>query len=202
MKGLPPVLITAIVLVAGFALCAVQFPNIASTRVVGNLLTDNAFLGIVATGMTFVIISGGIDLSVGSIYALAGVTMAMVLRATGSSSPTGTFLLGLAVAVGIGLICGALNGLMVVVLRVHPFIVTLGTMWILRGVAFVASSAESILVPGALTDVAKASLGLSSSLYPVPILTMIVVTAVGDLWLYLKNRALLEQTVGEHEENY
>jgi ribose/xylose/arabinose/galactoside ABC-type transport system permease subunit len=49
MRGLPPVLITAIVLVAGFALCAVQFPNIASTRVVGNLLTDNAFLGIVAT---------------------------------------------------------------------------------------------------------------------------------------------------------
>lgn len=52
MKGLPPVLITAIVLVAGFVACAVQFPNIASTRVVGNLLTDNAFLGIVATGMT------------------------------------------------------------------------------------------------------------------------------------------------------
>ena len=52
MKGLPPVLITAIVLVAGFALCALQFPNIASTRVVGNLLTDNAFLGIVAIGMT------------------------------------------------------------------------------------------------------------------------------------------------------
>ena len=51
---------------------------------------------------------------------------------------------------------------MVVGLRVHPFIITLGTMWILRGIAFVASSAESILLPAALTRVAKASLGLGA----------------------------------------
>ena len=65
---------------------------------------------------------------------------------------------------------------MVVGLRVHPFIITLGTMWILRGVAFVASHAESILLPDVLTRVAKAPLGLGASLYPVPMLTMIVVT--------------------------
>jgi ribose transport system permease protein len=85
--------------------------------------------------------------------------------------------------VGVGLVCGALNGLMVVGLRVHPFIITLGTMWILRGIAFVSSNAESILVPRVLTDVAKASLGLTSSLYPVPILTMIAVTTVGAVYL-------------------
>lgn len=67
MRRLPPAIIAAIVLVAGFAICAMQFPHIASTRVVANLLTDNAFLGIVATGMTFVILSGGIGLSVGSV---------------------------------------------------------------------------------------------------------------------------------------
>jgi ribose transport system permease protein len=72
---------------------------------------------------------------------------------------------------------------MVVVLRVHPFIITLGTMWILRGIAFVSSNAESILVPRVLTDVAKASLGLRSSLYPVPILIMVAVTAVGAVYL-------------------
>ena len=83
MKGLPPVLITAIVLVAGFALCAMQFPNIASTRVVGNLLTDNAFLGIVATGMTFVIISGGIDLSVGSVIGFTTVFVALAIERWG-----------------------------------------------------------------------------------------------------------------------
>src|SRR5262249_16993822 len=130
-----------------------------------------------------VIISGGIDLSVGSIYALAGVAMAMVLRSVAPASPFATFAAGLAVAVGVGLVCGALNGLMVVGLRVHPFIITLGTRWIMRGIAFVSSNAESILVPRALTDVAKASLGLPSSLYPVPILTMIAVTTAGAVYL-------------------
>jgi ribose/xylose/arabinose/galactoside ABC-type transport system permease subunit len=72
---------------------------------------------------------------------------------------------------------------MVIGLGVHPFIITLGTMWILRGVAFVVSHAESILVPDALTAVAKARLGLGSELAPVPLLTMLAVTVVG--WLYL-----------------
>ena len=71
------------VLVAGFALCAVQFPNFASTRVVANLLTDNAFLGIVATGMTFVIISGGIDLSVGSVIGFTTVFVALAIERLG-----------------------------------------------------------------------------------------------------------------------
>ena len=145
--------------------------------------TDASFFAIMAVGATIVIISGGIDLSVGSIYALAGVAMAMMLRSADPGSPVTTFVLGLAVAVGVGLVCGALNGLMVVGLRVHPFIITLGTMWILRGIAFVSSNAESILVPRVLTDVAKASLGLTSSLYPVPILTMIAVTTVGAVYL-------------------
>jgi ribose transport system permease protein len=66
---------------------------------------------------------------------------------------------------------------------VHPFIVTLGTMWMLRGIAFVATRAESISVPSALTDVTKASLGLGGGLYPVPMLAMIIVTIMG--WIYL-----------------
>ena len=65
---------------------------------------------------------------------------------------------------------------MVVGLGVHPFIITLGTMWMLRGVAFVVSHAESILVPAALTNFAKAPLGLGAALYPVPLLVMLGVT--------------------------
>jgi ribose transport system permease protein len=56
-------------------------------------------------------------------------------------------------------------------------------MWVLRGIAFVASKAESILVPSALTRVAKASLGLAASLYPVPMLTMLGVTVLGAIYL-------------------
>jgi ribose transport system permease protein len=145
--------------------------------------TDASFFVIMAVGATIVIIAGGIDLSVGSIYALAGVAMAMTLRAAGPLSPAATILLGLAVALGVGLVCGLLNGVMVVGLRVHPFIITLGTMWIVRGVAFVTSHAESILLPTALTRVAKASLGLGESLYPVPLLLMLIVTAIGSVYL-------------------
>src|SRR5438477_2953442 len=76
--------------------------------------TDASFFAIMAVGATIVIISGGIDLSVGSIYALAGVAMAMLLRSSGSLSPAGAVALGLAVSLGVGLACGLANGLMVV----------------------------------------------------------------------------------------
>ena len=59
-----PFLTTVGIFLLAYAICVIQFPNMLSTRVIGNLLTDNAFLGIAAVGMTFVIISGGIDLSV------------------------------------------------------------------------------------------------------------------------------------------
>ena len=70
-----------------------------------------------------VIISGGIDLSVGSIYALSGVLTAMALRATGGAGG-GTVCLGIALCLGIGLLCGLLNGLMIVGLRVHPVLIS------------------------------------------------------------------------------
>ena len=145
--------------------------------------TDASFFAVMAIGMTMVIISGGIDLSVGSTYALSGVLMAMALRALGPMSPSTTILVGATLAIGIGLLCGLINGLMVVLLKVHPFIVTLGTMWVFRGIAFVASRARSILVPHALTEFAKSSFGLSPSLYPLPMLVMVILTAVGTMYL-------------------
>lgn len=77
-----PLYATIVIFLLAWLLCWLQFPNILSTRVLGNLLTDNAYLGIVAVGMTLVILSGGIDLSVGSVIAFAGVFIAVVLRET------------------------------------------------------------------------------------------------------------------------
>ena len=74
----------------------------------------------------------------------------MALVAARARDPTSTAprsSSGSSSCVGVGLLCGLLNGVLVVGLRVHPFIITLGTMWILRGIAFVARKAESILVP-------------------------------------------------------
>ena len=145
--------------------------------------TDASFFAIMAAGATVVIVSGGIDLSVGSVYALAGVATAMVLRSLSPESSPAAVTIGLAVSLGIGVAAGAINGLFVVGLGVHPFIITLGTMWIVRGIAFVASGAESILLPPALTRFAKASLGLGDALYPVPMLVMVAVGIVGSVFL-------------------
>ncbi len=157
--------------------------NFLNVHTLMQTATDASFFAIMAVGATMVIISGGVDLSVGSTYALAGVTMAMTLRVLGEIGMTQTVALGAVICIGIGLLCGLLNGVMVVGLGVHPFIITLGMMWVLRGIAFVASKAESILVPDALTGVMKANLGLSAALYPVPMLLMLAVTAVGALYL-------------------
>jgi ribose transport system permease protein len=161
----------------------VEVNNFLNSNTLVQTATDASFFAIMAVGATFVIISGGIDLSVGSVYALAGVAMALALRAQGGASSAATVGLGLAICLGVGLVCGLANGAMVVGLPVHPFVITLGTMWILRGLAFVASHAESILVPPPLTAVAKASLGLTGSLYPVPMLVMLATAGVGAVYL-------------------
>jgi ribose/xylose/arabinose/galactoside ABC-type transport system permease subunit len=147
--------------------------------------TDASFFAVMAIGMTLVIVSGGIDLSIGSVYALAGVVTALAVRGMAGSGAVWT---ALALCLGLGLLCGVLNGAMVATLPVHPFIVTLGTMWALRGVAFVASKAESVLVPDALTGVAKHTLGLPGALYPVPALVMLAVVILG--WLYLNKTVM------------
>ncbi|MGH7592768.1 MAG: ABC transporter permease, partial [Gemmatimonadales bacterium] len=106
-----------------------------------------------------------------------------VLRAAGPMGPVSTVFVGLAVCLTVSFLCGLANGVMVVGLGVHSFIITLGTMWILRGVAFVISHAESILVPDSLTNMAQASLGLGASLSPVPLLAMLAVTGLGMIYL-------------------
>jgi len=120
--------------------------NFLNSHTLMQMATDASFFAVMAVGATMVIISGGIDLSVGSVYALSGVLTALLLRSLGPTSPVAVVFLGIALCLGLGLLCGLLNGVMIVGLRVHPFIITLGTMWAFRGIAFVTSKAESILV--------------------------------------------------------
>ena len=157
--------------------------NFLNSRTIMQTATDTCFFAIMAIGVTMVIITAGIDLSIGSIYALAGVTMAMVMRSMGPMDSVPAVLFALALCLGIGIFCGLLNGIMVVFLKVHPFIITLGTMWIFRGIAFIASKAESILLPNNLTAVTKATLGLGTSIYPVPLICMIVAAIIGEIYL-------------------
>jgi ribose/xylose/arabinose/galactoside ABC-type transport system permease subunit len=103
-----------------------------------NVLRQNAFTAILAAGMTFVILTAGVDLSVGSVVALAGVLCAdLLVRGVPLPLAAGAGLL-------VGLLTGALNGAAVTVLRVPAFVATLATMLVVRGIAFMYTDARTI----------------------------------------------------------
>jgi ribose/xylose/arabinose/galactoside ABC-type transport system permease subunit len=102
-----------------------------------NVTRNFAFIGIIAMGMTAVIISGGIDLSVGSMMALCGMVAGMVMTRNGQIVPTpGLMWLGTLAGLVSGLLCGLLNGGLITKLNLPPFIVTLGTMSAFRGISY------------------------------------------------------------------
>jgi len=130
-----PFYATLVIFVLAYAICVWQFPNMWSTRVVGNLLTDNAFLGIAAVGMTFVILSGGIDLSVGAVIAFTGVLIAVLISKCGVHP-----LLAFGIALAVTTAFGAAMGAAIYYLDVPAFIVTLAGMFLARGMAFVITT--------------------------------------------------------------
>ncbi|MGQ2918601.1 MULTISPECIES: galactofuranose ABC transporter, permease protein YjfF [Rhizobium] len=130
-----PFLTTLTIFVIAYLLCVLQYPAILSTRVIGNLLTDNAFLGIAAVGTTFVILSGGIDLSIGSVIAFTSVFVA-VMVGTYNIHP----LLAFAIVLVVSTLFGCLMGAMIRFLAIPPFVVTLAGMFLARGAAYLIST--------------------------------------------------------------
>ncbi len=119
-------------------LCAIfQYRNPAFLTVsnIKDLLANTAILGILAVGMLLVIITGGIDLSIGATIALAGMTSALTVAAVPGIPP----LLSLLEGMGVGLVVGALVGLLVARYSILPIIATLGVMNIVRGVTYIES---------------------------------------------------------------
>ncbi|NCD33185.1 MAG: ABC transporter permease [Spartobacteria bacterium] len=133
-KYAPFVALVILVVISAFA-----SPHFLQTRNILNILRQVSYTGIIALGATLVIISGGIDLSVGPMTALVGGCSIMALNLT-SGGPFGLFV---AIIAGLfaGCIAGALNGLIVTKGRIAPFIVTLGTMSVFRSLALYISGA-------------------------------------------------------------
>lgn len=156
-----------------------------------NLLqvANNAsYIAVMAVGMTAIIALAGIDLSIGSIYALAAIMGAFAMRELERSAGLMVALpVGLGVCVSVGALAGAFNGAMIVGLRVHPFIITLGTMAIYRGLVFVLSRGQT--VSGFPESVQKGFFKVSlAGVQPVPALIMIATTVAG--WFMLSNTVL------------
>lgn len=132
-----PLLATAVVLLAVFGSGSLLYPNFGTPRVLVNLLNDSAFVGVAAVGESFVILSGGIDLSVGSMVAFVGILIAKLLQA--GSDP----FLAMGIAVGVGTVSGAVMGCLIYFFELPPFLVTLAGLFCLRGLGFVINP-ESI----------------------------------------------------------
>jgi ribose transport system permease protein len=123
------------------ALCLILWaatPHFLTVSNLLNVLEQTAINAIVAVGMTYVIISGGIDLSVGSVLAVSGIALAMALEA-GVPVP-----LAIALAFAVGLACGLANGVLIAFGRLPPFIATLGMMSVARGAALMLAEGRPI----------------------------------------------------------
>jgi ribose transport system permease protein len=137
----------------------------------------------IAVGMVILLISGGLDLSVGSTLALVGVVTGLVLTAEVGTIPA--IIIGLLAGLGVGLV----NGLLVAKMKINPFITTLGTMITVRGLLLILASGRAILnLPDSFTVVGQGR--LFSVQYPIFVLLFLVI--VGDL--LLRNSRFLRQS--------
>jgi ribose/xylose/arabinose/galactoside ABC-type transport system permease subunit len=126
-----PLLATAVVMVGLFGTGSLLYPNFGTPRVIVNLLNDMAFIGVAAVGESFVILSGGIDLSVGSMVAFIGILIAKLLQS--GCDP----FLAMAIALCIGTLAGTIMGCLIHFFEMPPFLVTLAGLFCLRGLGFV-----------------------------------------------------------------
>jgi len=156
-----------------------------------NVAEQSAIVGVVAVGMTFVILTGGIDLSVGSLVALSGIVFGLALR---SGAPVlGATLLGLAS----GTLCGVANGAMVTLGRLPPFIATLGMMSVARGAALMLADGRPISgFPEAFRLLA------TGKIFGVPVPAVLMIAAYAAAHLVLSRTVLGRYTyaIGGNEE--
>ncbi|SDO08457.1 ABC transporter permease [Polaromonas sp. JS666] len=176
--------------------------NFASLDNAMNVLTRTAFIGIIAVGMCFVIISGGIDLSVGSMAALIAGAMILLMNAAAGAGwpPLAAILAGMACAVGLGALFGLAHGLLISKGRIEPFIVTLGTLGIFRAYLTYFSNGGAITLDGSLAS-AYGPVYYGSWLgVPVPVWVFVVVALLGGLILNRTAYGRYVQAIGSNEQ--
>ncbi|KRM75285.1 ABC transporter permease [Secundilactobacillus collinoides] len=161
--GVSIALIILLVAMAAFA------PNFTTLNNIFNVLLQIAQVGTIAVGMTYVILTAGIDLSVGSIVAFDGLAMAMMMK-------TGVpVVLAILAGLVIGGAIGGLNGFLVAKLNLQPFVATLGTMTMFRGLAYTISGGQPVYTLPAAFDYLGGSIGV----IPIPAILMVIVFIIG-----------------------
>ncbi|HYS67249.1 MAG TPA: ABC transporter permease [Paraburkholderia sp.] len=171
-----------------------------------NVLTRTSFIGIIAVGMTFVIISGGIDLSVGSMAALIAGSMIWLMNALATGvgghtfAPLAIVTLGIVFALLLGGLFGCAHGLLITKGRIEPFIVTLGTLGIFRAVLTWLADGGALTLDNSLSDLYGPVYYASLFGVPVPIWVFLVVAAGGALILNRTAFGRHVQAIGSNEQ--
>ncbi|WP_181166372.1 ABC transporter permease [Mesorhizobium sp. B2-4-18] len=191
-----PFLALAALLVVGFLIN----PDFLSATNLANVITRSAFIAIIAVGATFVISSGGLDLSVGSMAAfVTGITI-MFMNAVAPHAGLWAIPAGMLVATLVGLMCGLANGLIVTIGRIEPFIATLGTMGIFRALITYLTDGGTIPIDRSLREAYRPVYFGTVGGVPVPILISVAVAAVASFVLYKMKYGRKCAAVGANED--
>lgn len=184
--GLLPIVLAALVVII-----QIQNPNFLSAQNMNNVMRQISVNAVIAFGMTMIIITGNIDLSVGSVIGLASVVGCTIMRSTGNVP------LGFVVSLAVGCVCGIVNGLIISYSGLHPFVVTLGTMTAFRGIAFLYTGGNLITgMPEQLFSINTGTLGP----FPYMILMAFVVYLLLRFVLYRTKFGTHLYAIGGREE--
>ncbi|WP_372983771.1 ABC transporter permease [Microbacterium sp.] len=168
----------ASVLVLLIIVSTVISPDFLTLQNIQSILRESAYVGIVACAMTIAIMNGTFDLSVGGQLALVSVVSLFAFGIGGTG-------LAIAAAIGTGLACGLLNGVLVTALKVPPFIATLGMLFVFRGIAYLLTQDGPATLPYADVDSAFAQIGSGGIAYiPTTFIIMVLVFVAGYMILY------------------
>ena len=198
LQGMGPVIGLVLLCVLGTLLNS----NFATLDNITNVLTRTAFIGIIAVGMCFVIVSGGIDLSVGSMAALIAGSVILAMNYLGPllGSPVWTVVVGMALALVLGAAFGLAHGLLITKGRIEPFIVTLGTLGIFRAYLTYFSNGGAITLDNDLTDVYSPVYYGSLAGIPIPVWVFLVVALLGSVILNRTTFGRYVQAIGSNEQ--
>jgi ribose transport system permease protein len=154
-----------------------------------NILYQVSAIGILAVGQTMVILTGGIDLSIGAIFTLSGWVMCYLFKEVGLVE-------GLIAGLSVGLLCGLINGVLISITRLEPFIITLGTMSVFHGTVYIISNSKAVSnLPSVLRTIDKFRLfGIPSY-----VLILVSVFVLGHLFLSYSKPGRMIYAIGSNE---
>ncbi len=181
LRAVAPFAALALLLVVG----ALVNPNFIGITNLANVATRSAFIAIIAVGATFVISSGDLDLSVGSMVAFVASLMILLMNSGIIANPVLMLVVAVVFTIAAGALCGLANGLITTLGKIEPFIATLGTMGIYRGLTTWLSQGGAITLRSAEQQALYRPVYFGSIAgIPVPIVVILAVTAVAAFILY------------------